>query len=162
MDSEIKGFMVTEVAVTDSEVKVTWNAPNGDVKRVSSEYMPTKEFNEKMFKMGELLAEHLVLPVGRIKATGALRKDECTYTLSGRLRSIRAGVDNKVTCQLVVNKKCDDPDQLRVWNADEAKEIEDLFELAGRYAMGERFNSQPDLFDCEAGEAIEVEVEDKE
>lgn len=162
MENETKGMIVTEVAVTDKEIKVTWTDANGDVKRVSSEDMPTKEFEEKLINMGALLGKHLVLPEGRIKATGALRKDECTYTLSGRLRSIRAGVDNKVTCQLVVNKKCDEPDQLRVWNADEAKEIEELFELAGRYAMGDRFNSQPDLFDCEAGETIEVDVEDKE
>ena len=94
MDSETKGMMVTEVAVTDKEIKVTWTDANGDVKRVSSEDMPTKEFEE----------------------------------------------------------------QLRVWNAEEASEIEELLYLAGRYAMGERFNAQPDLF----GEIVEVEVEDKE
>ena len=158
MDSETKGMMVTEVAVTDKEIKVTWTDANGDVKRVSSEDMPTKEFEEKLIKMAALLAKHLVLPEGRIKATGALVKDDDTYTLTGRLRSIKAGVENKVACTLLVDRKCEESDQLRVWNAEEASEIEGLLDLAGRYAMGERFNAQPDLF----GEIVEVEVEDKE
>ena len=42
MDSETKGMMITEVAVTDKEIKVTWTDANGDIKRVSSEDMPTK------------------------------------------------------------------------------------------------------------------------
>ena len=158
MDSETKGMMVTEVAVTDKEIKVTWTDANGDVKRVSSEDMPTKEFEEKLIKMAALLGKHLVLPEGRIKATGALVKDDDTYTLTGRLRSIKAGVENKVACTLLVDRKCEESDQLRVWNAEEASEIEGLLDLAGRYAMGERFNAQPDLF----GEIVEVEVEDKE
>lgn len=158
MDSEAKGMMVTEVAVTDKEIKVTWTDANGDVKRVSSEDMPTKEFEEKLIKMAVLLGKHLVLPEGRIKATGALVKDDDTYTLTGRLRSIKAGVENKVACTLLVDRKCEELDQLRVWNAEEASEIEELLDLAGRYAMGERFNAQPDLF----GEIVEVEVEDKE
>ena len=66
MDSETKGMMVTEVAVTDKEIKVTWTDANGDVKRVSSEDMPTKEFEEQLIKMAELLGKHLVLPEGRI------------------------------------------------------------------------------------------------
>ena len=45
-----------------------------------------------------------------------------------------------------------------MWNSEEASEIEELLYLAGRYAMGERFNAQPDLF----GEIVEVDVEDKE
>ena len=159
MDSETKGMMVTEVAVTDKEIKVTWTDANGDVKRVSSEDMPTKEFEEKLIKMAALLAKHLVLPEGRIKATGALVKDDVTYTLTGKLRSIRAGVENKVSCALIVDRKCEEEEeQLRVWNAEEASEIEELLYLAGRYAMGERFIAQPDLF----GEIVEVEVEDKE
>ena len=159
MDSETKGMMVTEVAVTDKEIKVTWTDANGDVKRVSSEDMPTKEFEEQLIKMGELLGKHLVLPEGRIRATGALVKDDVTYTLTGRLRSVRAGVENKVSCALIVDRKCEEEEeQLRVWNAEEASEIEELLYLAGRYAMGERFNAQPDLF----GEIVEVEVEDKE
>ena len=159
MDSETKGMMVTEVAVTDKEIKVTWTDANGDVKRVSSEDMPTKEFEEKLIKMAALLAKHLVLPEGRIKATGALVKDDTTYTLTGRLRSVRAGVENKVSCALIVDRKCEEEEeQLRVWNAEEASEIEELLYLAGRYAMGERFNAQPDLF----GEIVEVDVEDKE
>ena len=159
MDSETKGMMVTEVAVTDKEIKVTWTDANGDVKRVSSEDMPTKEFEEQLIKMAELLGKHLVLPEGRIRATGALVKDDVTYTLTGRLRSVRAGVENKVSCALIVDRKCEEEsDQLRVWNAEEASEIEELLYLAGRYAMGERFNAQPDLF----GEIVEVEVEDKE
>ena len=159
MENETKGMMVTEVAVTDKEIKVTWTDANGDVKRVSSEDMPTKEFEEQLIKMGALLGKHLVLPEGRIKATGALVKDDVTYTLTGRLRSIRAGVENKVACALLVDRKCEEAEQLRVWNSEEASEIEELLYLAGRYAMGERFNAQPDLFD---GETIEVEVEDKE
>ena len=158
MDSETKGMMVTEVAVTDKEIKVTWTDANGDVKRVSSEDMPTKEFEEQLIKMAELLGKHLVLPEGRIKATGALVKDDVTYTLTGKLRSIRAGVENKVACALIVDRKCEEADQLRVWNAEEVSEIEELLYLAGRYAMGERFNAQPDLF----GEIVEVDVEDKE
>ena len=159
MDSETKGMMVTEVAVTDKEIKVTWTDANGDVKRVSSEDMPTKEFEEQLIKMGALLGKHLVLPEGRIRATGALVKDDVTYTLTGRLRSVRAGVENKVSCALIVDRKCEEEEeQLRVWNAEEASEIEELLYLAGRYAMGERFNAQPDLF----GEIVEVEVEDKE
>ena len=159
MDSETKGMMVTEVAVTDKEIKVTWTDANGDVKRVSSEDMPTKEFEEQLIKMAELLGKHLVLPEGRIRATGALVKDDVTYTLTGRLRSVRAGVENKVSCALIVDRKCEEEaDQLRVWNAEEASEIEELLYLAGRYAMGERFNAQPDLF----GEIVEVDVEDKE
>ena len=159
MDSETKGMMVTEVAVTDKEIKVTWTDANGDVKRVSSEDMPTKEFEEQLIKMGELLGKHLVLPEGRIRATGALMKDDVTYTLTGRLRSVRAGVENKVSCALIVDRKCEEEEeQLRVWNAEEASEIEELLYLAGRYAMGERFNAQPDLF----GEIVEVDVEDKE
>ena len=159
MDSETKGMMVTEVAVTDKEIKVTWTDANGDVKRVSSEDMPTKEFEEQLIKMGELLGKHLVLPEGRIRATGALVKDDVTYTLTGRLRSVRAGVENKVSCALIVDRKCEEEEeQLRVWNAEEASEIEELLYLAGRYAMGERFNAQPDLF----GEIVEVDVEDKE
>ena len=159
MDSETKGMMVTEVAVTDKEIKVTWTDANGDVKRVSSEDMPTKEFEEQLIKMGELLGKHLVLPEGRIRATGALVKDDSTYTLTGRLRSIRAGVENKVSCALIVDRKCEEEEeQLRVWNAEEASEIEELLNLAGRYAMGERFNAHPDLF----GEIVEVDVEDKE
>ena len=159
MDSETKGMMVTEVAVTDKEIKVTWTDANGDVKRVSSEDMPTKEFEEQLIKMGELLGKHLVLPEGRIRATGALVKDDVTYTLTGRLRSVRAGVENKVSCALIVDRKCEEEEeQLRVWNAEEASEIEELLNLAGRYAMGERFNAQPDLF----GEIVEVDVEDKE
>lgn len=158
MENETKGMMVTEVAVTDKEIKVTWTDANGDVKRVSSEDMPTKEFEEQLIKMAALLGKHLVLPEGRIKATGALVKDDDTYTLTGRLRSIKAGVENKVTCPLLVDRKCDEADQLRVWNAEEASEIEELLNLAGRYAMGERFNAQPDLF----GEIVEVDVEDKE
>ena len=159
MDSETKGMMVTEVAVTDKEIKVTWTDANGDVKRVSSEDMPTKEFEEQLIKMAALLAKHLVLPEGRIRATGALVKDDDTYTLTGRLRSVRAGVENKVSCALIVDRKCEEEEeQLRVWNAEEASEIEELLYLAGRYAMGERFNAQPDLF----GEIVEVEVEDKE
>ena len=160
MDSETKGMIVTEVAVTDKEIKVTWTDANGDVKRVSSEDMPTKEFEEQLIKMGTLLGKHLVLPEGRIRATGALVKDDVTYTLTGKLRSVRAGVENKVSCALIVDRKCEEEEeQLRVWNAEEASEIEELLYLAGRYAMGERFNAQPDLFD---GETIEVEVEDKE
>ena len=85
-------------------------------------------------------------------------KDDETYTLTGRLRSVRAGVENKVSCALIVDRKCEESDQLRVWNAEEASEIEELLYLAGRYAMGERFNAQPDLF----GEIVEVDVEDKE
>ena len=159
MDSETKGMMVTEVAVTDKEIKVTWTDANGDVKRVSSEDMPTKEFEEKLIKMAVLLGKHLVLPEGRIRATGALVKDDDTYTLTGRLRSVRAGVENKVACALLVDRKCEEEEeQLRVWNAEEASEIEELLYLAGRYAMGERFNAQPDLF----GEIVEVDVEDKE
>ena len=159
MDSETKGMMVTEVAVTDKEIKVTWTDANGDVKRVSSEDMPTKEFEEQLIKMGALLGKHLVLPEGRIRATGALVKDDSTYTLTGRLRSVRAGVENKVSCALIVDRKCEEEEeQLRVWNAEEASEIEELLYLAGRYAMGERFNAQPDLF----GEIVEVDVEDKE
>ena len=159
MDSETKGMMVTEVAVTDKEIKVTWTDANGDVKRVSSEDMPTKEFEEQLIKMGALLGKHLVLPEGRIRATGALVKDDVTYTLTGRLRSVRAGVENKVSCALIVDRKCEEEEeQLRVWNAEEASEIEELLNLAGRYAMGERFNAQPDLF----GEIVEVDVEDKE
>ena len=158
MDSESKGMMVTEVAVTDKEIKVTWTDAKGDIKRVSSEDMPTKEFEEKLIKMAELLGKHLVLPEGRIKATGALVKDDVTYTPTGKLRSVRAGVENKVACALIVDRKCDEADQLRVWNAEEASEIEELLNLAGRYAMGERFNAQPDLF----GEIVEVDVEDKE
>ena len=159
MDSETKGLMVTEVAVTDKEIKVTWTDANGDVKRVSSEDMPTKEFEEQLIKMGELLGKHLVLPEGRIRATGALVKDDVTYTLTGRLRSVRAGVENKVSCALIVDRKCEEEEeQLRVWNAEEASEIEELLNLAGRYAMGERFNAQPDLF----GDIVEVDVEDKE
>ena len=159
MDSETKGMMVTEVAVTDKEIKVTWTDANGDVKRVSSEDMPTKEFEEQLIKMGELLGKHLVLPEGRIRATGALVKDDVTYTLTGRLRSVRAGVENKVSCALIVDRKCEEEEeQLRVWNAEEASEIEELLYLAGRYAMGERFNAQPDLF----GDIVEVDVEDKE
>ena len=159
MDSETKGMMVTEVAVTDKEIKVTWTDANGDVKRVSSEDMPTKEFEEQLIKMGALLGKHLVLPEGRIRATGALVKDDTTYTLTGRLRSVRAGVENKVACALIVDRKCEEEEeQLRVWNAEEASEIEELLNLAGRYAMGERFNAQPDLF----GEIVEVDVEDKE
>ena len=159
MDSETKGMMVTEVAVTDKEIKVTWTDANGDVKRVSSEDMPTKEFEEQLIKMAELLGKHLVLPEGRIRATGALVKDDVTYTLTGRLRSVRAGVENKVSCALIVDRKCEEEEeQLRVWNAEEASEIEELLNLAGRYAMGERFNAQPDLF----GEIVEVDVEDKE
>ena len=159
MDSETKGMMVTEVAVTDKEIKVTWTDANGDVKRVSSEDMPTKEFEEQLIKMAALLGKHLVLPEGRIKATGALVKDDVTYTLTGRLRSVRAGVENKVSCALIVDRKCEEEEeQLRVWNAEEASEIEELLYLAGRYAMGERFNAQPDLF----GEIVEVDVEDKE
>ena len=159
MDSETKGMMVTEVAVTDKEIKVTWTDANGDVKRVSSEDMPTKEFEEQLIKMAALLGKHLVLPEGRIRATGALVKDDVTYTLTGRLRSVRAGVENKVSCALIVDRKCEEEEeQLRVWNAEEASEIEELLNLAGRYAMGERFNAQPDLF----GEIVEVDVEDKE
>ena len=159
MDSETKGMMVTEGAVTDKEIKVTWTDANGDVKRVSSEDMPTKEFEEQLIKMGALLGKHLVLPEGRIRATGALVKDDVTYTLTGRLRSVRAGVENKVSCALIVDRKCEEEEeQLRVWNAEEAFEIEELLNLAGRYAMGERFNAQPDLF----GEIVEVDVEDKE
>ena len=159
MDSETKGMMVTEVAVTDKEIKVTWTDANGDVKRVSSEDMPTKEFEEQLIKMAALLGKHLVLPEGRIRATGALVKDDVTYTLTGKLRSVRAGVENKVSCALIVDRKCEEEEeQLRVWNAEEASEIEELLYLAGRYAMGERFNAQPDLF----GEIVEVEVEDKE
>ena len=159
MDSETKGMMVTEVAVTDKEIKVTWIDANGDVKRVSSEDMPTKEFEEQLIKMGALLGKHLVLPEGRIRATGALVKDDVTYTLTGRLRSVRAGVENKVSCALIVDRKCEEEEeQLRVWNAEEASEIEELLYLAGRYAMGERFNAQPDLF----GDIVEVDVEDKE
>ena len=159
MDSETKGMMVTEVAVTDKEIKVTWTDANGDVKRVSSEDMPTKEFEEQLIKMGALLGKHLVLPEGRIRATGALVKDDVTYTLTGKLRSVRAGVENKVSCALIVDRKCEEEEeQLRVWNAEEASEIEELLYLAGRYAMGERFNAQPDLF----GEIVEVDVEDKE
>ena len=159
MDSETKGMMVTEVAVTDKEIKVTWTDANGDVKRVSSEDMPTKEFEEQLIKMGALLGKHLVLPEGRIRATGALVKDDVTYTLTGRLRSVRAGVENKVSCALIVDRKCEEEEeQLRVWNAEEASEIEELLNLAGRYAMGERFNAQPDLF----GDIVEVDVEDKE
>ena len=159
MDSETKGMMVTEVAVTDKEIKVTWTDANGDVKRVSSEDMPTKEFEEQLIKMAELLGKHLVLPEGRIRATGALVKDDVTYTLTGKLRSVRAGVENKVSCALIVDRKCEEEEeQLRVWNAEEASEIEELLYLAGRYAMGERFNAQPDLF----GEIVEVDVEDKE
>ena len=159
MDSETKGMMVTEVAVTDKEIKVTWTDANGDVKRVSSEDMPTKEFEEQLIKMGALLGKHLVLPEGRIRATGALVKDDVTYTLTGRLRSVRAGVENKVSCALIVDRKCEEEEeQLRVWNAEEASEIEELLNLAGRYAMGERFNAQPDLF----GEIVAVDVEDKE
>ena len=158
MDSETKGMMITEVAVTDKEIKVTWTDANGDIKRVSSEDMPTKEFEEQLIKMAELLGKHLVLPEGRIKATGALVKDDVTYTLTGKLRSIKAGVENKVACTLLVDRKCEEADQLRVWNAEEASEIEELLNLAGRYAMGERFNAQPDLF----GEIVEVDVEDKE
>ena len=158
MDSETKGMMVTEVAVTDKEIKVTWTDANGDVKRVSSEDMPTKEFEEQLIKMAALLGKHLVLPEGRIKATGALVKDDDTYTLTGRLRSVGAGVENKVACALLVDRKCEEADQLRVWNAEEASEIEELLYLAGRYAMGERFNAQPDLF----GDIVEVDVEDKE
>ena len=158
MDSETKGMMVTEVAVTDKEIKVTWTDANGDVKRVSSEDMPTKEFEEQLIKMAALLGKHLVLPEGRIRATGALVKDDVTYTLTGKLRSVRAGVENKVSCALIVDRKCEEADQLRVWNAEEASEIEELLYLAGRYAMGDRFNSQPDLF----GEIVEVDVEDKE
>ena len=158
MDSETKGMMVTEVAVTDKEIKVTWTDANGDVKRVSSEDMPTKEFEEKLIKMAELLGKHLVLPEGRIKATGALVKDDVTYTLTGKLRSVRAGVENKVACALIVDRKCDEADQLRVWNAEEDSDLEELLNLAGRFAMGERFNAQPDLF----GEIVEVDVEDKE
>ena len=159
MDSETKGMMVTEVAVTDKEIKVTWTDANGDVKRVSSEDMPTKEFEEQLIKMAELLGKHLVLPEGRIRATGALVKDDVTYTLTGKLRSVRAGVENKIACALIVDRKCEEEEeQLRVWNAEEASEIEELLYLAGRYAMGERFNAQPDLF----GEIVEVEVEDKE
>ena len=160
MENETKGMMVTEVAVTDKEIKVTWTDANGDVKRVSSEDMPTKEFEEQLIKMAELLGKHLVLPEGRIRATGALVKDDVTYTLTGKLRSVRAGVENKVSCALIVDRKCEEEEeeQLRVWNAEEASEIEELLYLAGRYAMGERFNAQPDLF----GEIVEVEVEDKE
>ena len=159
MENETKGMMVTEVAVTDKEIKVTWTDANGDVKRVSSEDMPTKEFEEKLIKMGALLGKHLVLPEGRIRATGALVKDDVTYTLTGRLRSVRAGVENKVSCALIVDRKCEEEEeQLRVWNAEEASEIEELLNLAGRYAMGERFNAQPDLF----GDIVEVDVEDKE
>ena len=159
MDSETKGMMVTEVAVTDKEIKVTWTDANGDVKRVSSEDMPTKEFEEQLIKRGELLGKHLVLPEGRIRATGALVKDDVTYTLTGKLRSVRAGVENKVSCALIVDRKCEEEEeQLRVWNAEEASEIEELLYLAGRYAMGERFNAQPDLF----GDIVEVDVEDKE
>ena len=159
MDSETKGMMVTEVAVTDKEIKVTWTDANGDVKRVSSEDMPTKEFEEQLIKMAALLGKHLVLPEGRIRATGALVKDDVTYTLTGRLRSVRAGVENKVACALLVDRKCEEEEeQLRVWNAEEASEIEELLYLAGRYAMGERFNAQPDLF----GEIVEVDVEDRE
>ena len=159
MDSETKGMIVTEVAVTDKEIKVTWTDANGDVKRVSSEDMPTKEFEEQLIKMAALLGKHLVLPEGRIRATGALVKDDVTYTLTGRLRSVRAGVENKVSCALIVDRKCEEEEeQLRVWNAEEASEIEELLYLAGRYAMGERFNAQPDLF----GEIVEVDVEDKE
>ena len=159
MDSETKGMMVTEVAVTDKEIKVTWTDANGDVKRVSSEDMPTKEFEEQLIKMAALLGKHLVLPEGRIRATGALVKDDVTYTLTGKLRSVRAGVENKVSCALIVDRKCEEEEeQLRVWNAEEASEIEELLYLAGRYAMGERFIAQPDLF----GEIVEVEVEDKE
>ena len=159
MDSETKGMMVTEVAVTDKEIKVTWTDANGDVKRVSSEDMPTKEFEEQLIKMAALLGKHLVLPEGRIKATGALVKDDVTYTLTGRLRSVRAGVENKVSCALIVDRKCEEEEeQLRVWNAEEASEIEELLNLAGRYAMGERFNAQPDLF----GDIVEVDVEDRE
>lgn len=159
MDSETKGMMVTEVAVTDKEIKVTWTDANGDVKRVSSEDMPTKEFEEQLIKMGTLLGKHLVLPEGRIRATGALVKDDVTYTLTGKLRSVRAGVENKVSCALIVDRKCEEEEeQLRVWNAEEASEIEELLNLAGRYAMGERFNAQPDLF----GDIVEVDVEDKE
>ena len=159
MDSETKGMMVTEVAVTDKEIKVTWTDANGDVKRVSSEDMPTKEFEEQLIKMGALLGKHLVLPEGRIRATGALVKDDSTYTLTGRLRSVRAGVENKVSCALIVDRKCEEEEeQFRVWNAEEASEIEELLYLAGRYAMGERFNAQPDLF----GDIVEVDVEDRE
>ena len=78
--------------------------------------------------------------------------------MTGRLRSVRAGVENKVSCALIVDRKCEEEEQLRVWNAEEASEIEELLYLAGRYAMGERFNAQPDLF----GEIVEVDVEDKE
>ena len=159
MDSETKGMIVTEVAVTDKEIKVTWTDANGDVKRVSSEDMPTKEFEEQLSKMAALLGQHLVLPEGRIRATGALVKDDVTYTLTGKLRSVRAGVENKVSCALIVDRKCkEEEEQLRVWNAEEASEIEELLYLAGRYAMGERFNAQPDLF----GDIVEVDVEDKE
>ena len=159
MENETKGMMVTEVAVTDKEIKVTWTDANGDVKRVSSEDMPTNEFEEQLIKMGALLGKHLVLPEGRIRATGALVKDDVTYTLTGRLRSVRAGVENKVSCALIVDRKCEEEEeQLRVWNAEEASEIEELLNLAGRYAMGERFNAQPDLF----GDIVEVDVEDKE
>ena len=86
-------------------------------------------------------------------------KDDVTYTLTGKLRSVRAGVENKVSCALIVDRKCEEEEeQLRVWNAEEASEIEELLYLAGRYAMGERFNAQPDLF----GDIVEVDVEDRE
>ena len=70
MDSETKGMIVTEVAVTDKEIKVTknlvtvkWQDEKGDGKSITSVDIISDEFSEALKNLKEPFAEHLSLPV---------------------------------------------------------------------------------------------------
>lgn len=163
-DKKYEELFVTEVKFKGATTLVKWEDFSGDDKSIASVDKLTKDFEDTLPAVKEILALHLDLPQDRMYVTGVstmLTDDGVRYyTLEGKIYSKGAGVENKVSCKLPYNPDAE-YDDLAYFNCDEQEKIYELLMQAGFYAQGNRKKVEPTLFDG-AEESEESEDDDYE